>query len=132
MQITLRATPLKVDTLEELGGTLQTTITDTQEKLINGDMKYVVTLGDDEYSLILNDTNLRALVKGFGSKDTEDWGGRLVECYVGTLIYKKEEQPGVRVRVPDQAAKPAEKTVTAADLVDPAGSGDAITDDIPF
>ena len=130
MQITLRATPLKVDTLEELGGTLQTTITDTQEKLINGDLKYVVTLGDDEYSLILNDTNLRVLVKAFGA-ESEDWDGRQIECYVGNLIYNKEEKPGVRVRVPATVEK-TEKTVTAADLVDPAGSGDAITDDIPF
>ena len=129
MQITLRATPLKVDTLEELGGTLQTTITDTQEKLINGDMKYVVTLGDDEYSLILNETNLRAIAKAYGT-ETEDWGGRQIECYVGKLVYNKEEKTGVRVRVPEQAAKPAEKTVTAADLVDQVG-GD-IKDDIPF
>lgn len=130
MKINLSATPLKVDVLEELGGSICTSIADTQEKLINGGMKYVVTLGDDEYSLILNETNLRAIAKAFGT-ETEDWNGRQIECYVGTLIYNKEERTGVRVRIPETVEK-TEKTVTAADLVEPAGSGNEITDDIPF
>jgi hypothetical protein len=64
--------------------------------------------------LSLNTTNVKALIRAFGS-ESKDWTGKWVELYLGTVRYQGADNESVLVRplVEDEpAAKPQPKQAT--------------------
>lgn len=120
------AEPIKLDTFNDSITKIVGTITNVVSKTFDTGTKLVATLDDDCWSIVINATNCRVIRAAYGD-ETDDWIGRALEVYKGTVHYQGREQPGVCVRIPPEQPEP---TVTAAELVAP--KDDGFKDDIPF
>ncbi|CAN7756528.1 hypothetical protein LJR220_002533 [Bradyrhizobium sp. LjRoot220] len=52
---------------------------------------------EEGFSLSLNATNTKRLVKALGA-DTDGWIGQVIEAYAGEITYEGKDQPAVVVR----------------------------------
>jgi hypothetical protein len=120
------AEPIKLETFDD-AKEITGTITAATSKRFDDRERIVLTLNEDEYSLIVNDTAYRVLKKGYG-EETDDWIGLPLTVYKGPVRYKGEMQDGICVRIPEGAERPAAPAKTAA-ANDDRGT---LSDDIPF
>lgn len=124
------AEPIKLDTFNDSVTKIVGAISTVVSKTFDTGTKLVATL-DDDWSLVINATNFRVIRAAYGD-ETDEWIGRPLEVYKGTVHYQGREQPGVCVRIPPEDP---EETVTAAELTGPkagGAKGDDFKDDIPF
>jgi hypothetical protein len=119
--------PIKLETFDDTVKEITGTITAAVSRRFDDRERIVLTLNDDEYSVIVNDTAYRVLKKGYGD-DTDNWIGLPLTVYKGTVRYNGNEQDGICVRIPEGEGKPA----TTARIAPPADDGDVLSDDIPF
>jgi hypothetical protein len=73
--------------------------------------------------LALNATNTGALIRAYGP-NSDDWIGREVELYGGTVEYQGKEMDAIRVRPISPALKASEKTKPPPEA--------GMDDEIPF
>jgi hypothetical protein len=118
--------PIKLQTFDTVTE-IHSTISEVKTRDFGNGEKLVLTLGDDDWSLVLNATSCRVLRAAYGD-ETDDWRGQPITVYKGPVRYRGNEQDGICVRVPEPAEKPA-PTVAGP----PKGNGsDHLQDDIPF
>lgn len=61
--------------------------------------KWFMDLGEFPHPLVLNKTNADEVAEILGSKDTEDWGGKMVNLFVDHDIqFKGSKVGGLRLR----------------------------------
>ncbi len=125
---TYGAQPIKLDTFNDNITAITGYITAIERKQFDNGYRLVATL-DDDWSLVLNATSYRVVRAKYGD-ETDEWIGRPLTAYKGTLYYRGNEQDGICVRIPDADPPPKEKVPVTADLLE--GSGDEIKDDTPF
>ena len=89
--------PIKLDTFDGFDS-ITGVITDAVSKDFDNGPRLVVTL-DDDLSLVLNNPNYRVIKRAYGG-DTDDWIGKRLICFKGTIKYRDEEKESVCVRIP--------------------------------
>lgn len=66
-------------------------------EVINGSEKLVMRLRGLEKAMILNKTNINALISGFGD-DTDQWVNQKVQLLVITVMFQGTPTDGIQVR----------------------------------
>jgi len=105
---------------------------------IGGDHKAVLYFQGADKGVVLNKTNATAIADQCGT-DTDNWGGKEVEIFPATTMFKGQNVPCIRIRAvaPPAAAGavPGGKKVQrvpAPQQPAPAVNGGDLDDDIPF
>jgi hypothetical protein len=76
-----------------------------QEK-VGDDMKLVIYFQGKERGMILNRTNANAIADAYGG-ETEDWYGKAITLFEQMVDFQGKRVPGLRIRAPRQAPRPA-------------------------
>ena len=92
------AEPIKLETFDDNLREVNGIITAWIKKRFKDRDRVVVTLNDNEWSLILNDTCYRVLKRAYGD-ETEDWIGKSIIVFIGKVRYSGVEQDGICIRV---------------------------------
>lgn len=125
---TYGAQPIKLDTFNDNITAINGHITAIERKQFDNGYRLVATL-DDDWSLVLNATSYRVIRAEYGD-ETDEWIGRPLTVYKGTLYYRGKEQDGICVRIPIADPPAKEKAPVAGELLE--ATGDGFKDDIPF
>lgn len=85
---------------EDLEGPVTVTITDVSSEAIMGSLqkKLIIAFREFEKPLILNKTNIAALVQMFGTGDTTAWRGQLTLFVDPSVQYAGRVVGGIRLR----------------------------------
>lgn len=93
------------------------TIEQVSEELIGQDKerKGVMYFQRVEKALILNKTNIAALIEIMNSTESEEWIGKQVEIYTDpNVMYAGKRTPALRLRAPQQRTIPPQSARAAA------------------
>ena len=99
----------------------------TLENFENEDSKLALAFKGKDRLLLLNKTNLHALVEAFGD-ETAAWIGRRIILFRMTVTFQGAPTPAIRIRIPPQ---PQMQPQQAASMAAQAPAGDP-NDDIPW
>lgn len=102
---------------------LVVTIKDAEMQKVGDDDKLVLSFKETDKKLIVNKTNLKAIVKATGEDDTDDWIGKKITLFPTETEFKGDTVACIRVK-----SKPP-KTEKAKAAPPPADDDD---DEVPF
>jgi hypothetical protein len=97
----------------------------TNEKMVDGESKWVLYFQEDTRGLVLNKTNSQLIGRQHGD-DSDDWPGKQVVLRVVVVDFKGVPTPAIRVVLPPaSSAAPPSTAAPTAPVVPPAPSGAA-------
>jgi hypothetical protein len=107
--------------VEEAGGELSVTLQDVEQVELRDGPKLMAVFEGEHPGLVLNQTNIRTLVKAYGD-DSEDWLGNAITLFLIDVEVQGEMKRGIRIR-PPRPVKPRPV---------PRGGKPDLEDSIPF
>ena len=125
------AQPIKLETFNGAITSITGNITAAEAKRFDNGEKIVLTL-DDEWSLVVNATAYRVIRAEYGD-ETDEWIGRPITAYKGTVVFRGNSQEGICVRIPEAVQPPDKLDPINAELSEvSAANAAARTNGIPF